>query len=231
MLESYFSSLMSSEEFQLWWKYMGRLIIPAIGSTIRMVICTMFFAFIFGFILAIFLIISRADGLHPNKRVYGILNFLVNTFRSFPSIILIVAISPLTRIVMGTMIGERAAIFPLTIAATPFVARIIENALAAVDKQVIEAARSLGGSDLQIIFGVMLKEALPSVVSGCTLASITYLSTTTIAGAVGAGGIGSIALNYGYQNYNEAVLYTCVAILIVLVNLIQALGNLLYKKL
>lgn len=231
MANTFLGELLATEKGQLWLKYMNRLILPAIGATVRMVLATMFFAFIFGFCLAVCLTITRSDGLRPNRRVYRILDFLVNTFRSFPSIILIVAISPLTRIVMGTMIGERAAVFPLTIAATPFVARIIENAFASVDKQLIEAARSLGGSDLQIIFGVMLKEALPSVVSGCTLASITYLSTTTIAGAVGAGGIGSIALNYGYQNYNKAVLYTCVIILILLVNLIQALGNLLYKKL
>ena len=223
--------MFESAVFQEWLKYWKMLVWPAIGATLRMVLATMVLAFFFGFLLAIVLVITRPDGLHPNKKVYGILNVIVNTCRSFPTIILIVAISPVTRMVMGTMIGERAAIFPLTIAATPFVGRIIESALSQVDKQLIEAARASGASDLQIIFDVMFKEAVPAIVSGCTLASITYLSTTTIAGAVGAGGIGSIALNYGYHNYNKPVLYTCVVLLILLVNLIQGIGNWLNKKL
>lgn len=223
--------MFDGELFRLWQRDFAKLVWPACGATFRMVISTMVLAFVFGSLIGVLLAVVRPDGLHPRRMLYGVLNFLVNTFRSFPTIILIVAISPLTRIVMGTMIGERAAVFPLTIAATPFVARIIENALAQTDKQLIEAARAFGASDAQIIFSVMFREAVPSIVAGCTLASITYLSTTTIAGAVGAGGLGSVALNYGYHNYNKPVLYTCVVLLCASVNLIQALGNWLYKKL
>jgi D-methionine transport system permease protein len=131
---------------------------------------------------------------------------------------------------MGTSIGEKAAIFPLTIAATPFMARVIEGGLKAVDQKLIEAARSFGASDWQIITRVMLKEAMPLIVSGTTLSAITFLSATTLAGAVGAGGIGAVALNYGYQSFNNTVLYTSVIILFIMVQVIQIAGDWLYKK-
>lgn len=223
---------MFTEAFwKMWWRYFKGIIYPSISVTLEMLAYTMVFAFILGFALAIALVITRSDGLRPNSRVYRVLDFVVNTVRSFPIIILIVAISPITRMVVGTTIGSKAAILPLTLAATPFLARILENALAQVDKQLIEAARSFGASDAQIIFRVMAREAIPSIVSGTTLATITYLSCTTMAGAVGAGGLGAVALNYGYQSFNNAVLYTSVFILLVMVQLIQGAGNWLYKRL
>ena len=214
----------------MWWKYFKGIITPSISVTLRMLFFTMLFSFILGFALSIALIITRPQGLKPNKKVYMILDFIVNTVRSFPIIILIVAISPITRMVVGTTIGEKAAVLPLTIAATPFLARILENAFLQVDHQLIEAARSFGASNMQIIFRVMLKEAIPSIVSGTTLATITYLSATTMAGAVGAGGLGAVALNYGYQSFNNAVLYTSVLLLLVMVLIIQAVGNWLHKR-
>lgn len=213
------------------WRYFEGIIGPSIFSTLRMLIATMIFAFILGFLLSIALFVTRYDGLKPNKKIYNFLDFIVNSIRSFPIIILIVAISPITRAVVGTTIGEGAAILPLTIAATPFLAKILENAFIQVDKQLIEAARSFGASNTQIIFKVILKEAIPSIVSGTTLATITYLSATTMAGAVGAGGLGAVALNYGYQSFNNTILYTSVIILFILVNIIQITGNYLYKKL
>ena len=213
-----------------WWKYFDGIIWPSVFSTLRMLSATMILAFLFGFVLAIVLMITRPDGLKPNKRAYQILDFFVNTIRSFPIIILIVAISPITRAVVGTTIGEKAAILPLTLAATPFLARIFENAFAQVDKQLIEAARSFGASDIQIVFKVILKEAVPSFVAGMTLATISYLSATTMAGAVGAGGLGAVALNYGYQSFNNTVLYTSVIILCIMVQLIQGIGDYIYKK-
>lgn len=215
----------------MWWKYFKGIIAPSISVTLRMLFFTMLFSFALGFVLSIALIITRPEGLKPNKRVYVVLDFIVNTIRSFPIIILIVAISPITRTIVGTTIGEKAAVLPLTIAATPFLARILENAFLQVDQQLIEAARSFGASNMQIIFRVMLKEAIPSIVSGTTLATITYLSATTMAGAVGAGGLGAVALNYGYQSFNNAVLYTSVLLLLFMVLLIQSLGNWLYRKL
>lgn len=214
-----------------WWRYFTEIIAPSIISTFFMLGATMILALFAGFILAIALVVTRDEGLKPNKRIYSILDFIVNTIRSFPIIILIVAITPLTRLVVGTTIGEKAAILPLTIAATPFIAKILENAFIQVDKQLIEAARSFGASNTQIIIWVIIKESVPSIVSGITLATISYLSATTMAGAVGAGGLGAVALNYGYQSFNNTILYTSVIILCILVFLIQSIGNYLYKRL
>ena len=211
-------------------KYFFRLIVPAIGDTLAMLAATMVLATVLGFVISVVLIITRKDGLRPNRWVYGVLNFLVNFIRSFPIMILIVALLPLTRVVMGTTMGVQGAVFPLTVAATPFMARIFENAMVEVDPQLIEAARSFGASDLQIIFFVLLKEAVPSIVSGTTLATVTYLSATTVAGAIGAGGLGS-AMNYGYHRFDDVILYTGVVILCILVQLIQLMGGWIYKRL
>ncbi|CCQ96645.1 DL-methionine transporter subunit; membrane component protein of ABC superfamily [[Clostridium] ultunense Esp] len=222
--------MLDSTFFQEWLRYFEGIIKPAIWSTLRMVSASMIFAFILGFFLSIVLVTYGPNGLRPNKKIYGILDFFVNIIRSFPIIILIVAISPITRMIVGTTIGEKAAILPLTIAATPFMARIFENSMIEVDKQLIEAARSFGASDLQIIFKIMIKESIPSIITGTTLSTINFLSATTLAGAVGAGGLGAVALNYGYQSFNDSILYTCVFILLILVQIIQTIGNWLYKK-
>ena len=208
-----------------------RLIVPAIGDTLAMLAATMVLATVLGFVISVVLVITRKGGLRPNRWVYGVLNFLVNFIRSFPIMILIVALLPLTRVVMGTTMGVQGAVFPLTVAATPFMARIFENAMVEVDPQLIEAARSFGASNVQIIFFVLLKEAVPSIVSGTTLATVTYLSATTIAGAIGAGGLGSIAMNYGYHRFDDVILYTGVVILCILVQLIQLIGGWIYKRL
>jgi len=213
-----------------WWRFFEGIIAPSIGATLKMLSASMFLAFIFGFGLACLLVLYGPQGLRPDRRKYKILDFAVNSVRSFPVIILIVAISPLTRVVVGTSIGVQAAIFPLTLAATPFMARIIENSLRSVDRQLIEAARSFGASDFQIIMKVMVRESVPMIVAGTTLSTITYLSATTVAGAVGAGGIGAVALNYGYQSFNNTVLYTSVLILFIMVLVIQRLGDWLYKR-
>lgn len=222
--------MVSQEYWQYWWKYFNMIIAPSILATIRMLTASMVLAFIFGFALAIILVIYGPKGLRPSKGIYKTIDFLVNTIRSFPIIILIVAMAPVTRLVVGTIIGEKAAIIPLTVAATPFLAKIIENSLNEVDKQLIEAARSFGASDWQIITKVMVKEAIPGIVAGTTLSAISFLSATTLAGAVGAGGIGAVALNYGYQSFNNTILYTSVFILFLMVQAIQSVGNWLYKK-
>lgn len=211
-------------------KYFDRIIEPALYSTIKMLVITMILGFILGFLMSIFLIMYGENGLRPRRNLYRVINFIANVIRSFPIIILIAAISPLTRLIVGTTIGENAAILPLTIAATPFIAKIFENCYLEVDKQLIEAARSFGSSDLQIVFHVLVKESVPSMVSGMTLASISYLGSTTLAGAVGAGGIGAVALNYGYQSFNDVVLYTSVVILLCFVQIIQMTGDIIYRK-
>lgn len=211
-------------------KFFYKIIYPSIWASLKMLFWCVTLSCFFGFILAILLVMYNPLGLRPNKRIYQILDFFVNLIRSFPLIILIVAILPITRVVVGTTIGVWAAIFPLTIAATPYIARLIESAFISVDKQLVEAARSFGASDLQIVFRIMLKESVPSLISIVTLVSISQLAATTLAGAVGGGGLGSVALNYGFYSFNNVVLYTSVIILLVIVFVIQGVGSFLYKK-
>ena len=207
------------------------ILIEALGQTIYMVGISTILATLIGFILAIVLVVTDEGGLKPNKIINSILGFIVNTLRSFPFIILVVAIIPLTRAIVGISIGETAALVPLTIGAAPFIARVIEGALKEVDKGLIEAAKSFGASDFQIIFKVMVKEAMPSIISGITLSIISIIGYSAMAGAVGAGGVGAVALTYGYQRFDNAVMIYTVITLIIIVQLLQGAGNLAYKKL
>ncbi len=211
--------------------YMTQLIIPALWITLRMLFFSILLGTAVGFFLAIILNITGEKGLCPNKIIYSLLDFIINTIRSFPFIILMVSIVPLTRIIVGTAIGERAAIVPLTITAAPFIARVIDNSMKEVNPQLIEAACSFGASNLQLIFRVMLVEALPSIISGLTLAVVSVLSATAMAGAIGAGGLGAVGLIYGYQNFNNTIMILTVIVLIILVQVIQSIGNRTYKKL
>ena len=210
---------------------MDDIILKAFNETVFMTFYSTIFSVIFGFILAVILTISAEDGLRPNKVVYKILDVIINILRSFPFIILMVFIIPLTRVIVGTSIGKEAAIVPLTFAAAPFVARIIESSLREVDKGVIEAAKSFGASDFQIVFKVMLKEAVPSIVSGLTLTIISIIGYSAMAGTVGGGGLGYLAVSYGYQRFQKDVMIITVIILIIIVQALQMLGNYLYKKL
>jgi D-methionine transport system permease protein len=160
-----------------------------------------------------------------------VLDILVNVIRSFPFIILMIAIIPFTRFVVGSSIGEVAAIVPLTVACVPFMGRIFESSLKEVDPALIEAAKSFGASKIQIIFKVMLVEAIPSIISGIILAIINLLGATAMAGSIGAGGLGAVAITYGYQNFNDRIMYSVVVVLIIMVILIQYIGDKLYKKL
>ena len=207
------------------------IMIQAVGQTVYMVFFSTLFASILGFILGIVVTVTSQKGLKPNKIIYNVLDLIINVLRSFPFIILIVFIIPLTRAIVGTPIGEAAAIVPLTIAAAPFVARIIESSLKEVDSGVIEAAKSFGASNTQIIFKVMLKEAVPSIISGLTLTIINIIGYSAMAGSVGAGGLGKVAISYGYQRYQTDVMIVTVIILIIMVQGLQSLGNYLYKKL
>lgn len=207
------------------------ILIEALGQTIYMVGISTILATLIGFVLAIVLVVTDDGGLKPNKIINSILGFIVNTLRSFPFIILVVAIIPLTRAIVGKSIGETAALVPLTIGAAPFIARVIEGALKEVDKGLIEAAKSFGASNFQIIFKVMVKEAMPSIISGITLSIISIIGYSAMAGAVGAGGVGAVALTYGYQRFDNAVMTYTVITLIIIVQLLQGAGNLAYRKL
>ena len=207
---------------------MGELLLEAFGQTLVMVVPSTIFSVIFGFIIAIILVVTDSNGLRPNKAIYKCIDGIVNVLRGFPFVILMVAIIPFTRAIMGTSIGEKAAIVPLTIAAAPFVARIFESALKEVDPGVIEAARSFGSSNAQIIFKVMLKEAIPSILSGITLTVINLIGYSAMAGALGAGGLGNLGIRYGFQT---DIMIVTVIVLIIVVQALQGLGNYFYKKL
>jgi len=210
---------------------MNEIIGKALIETLEMVFVSTTFSVILGFIPAIILTVTASDGLRPNKIIYTILDFIINTLRSFPFIILMVIIIPLTRLIAGKSIGTEAAMVPLTIAAAPFVARVIEASLREVDKGVIEAAKSFGASNIQIIFKVMLKEAVPSIMSGITLTIISIVGYSAMAGAVGGGGLGDVAIRYGYQRYQTDVMIVTCIILIIVVQVLQFLGNYFYNKL
>ena len=210
---------------------MTDMMIKATIETIYMVIGSTFFSVILGFIPAIILTLTAPDGLKPNKIIYSILDFIVNVFRSFPFIILMIIVIPVTRAIAGKAIGTNAALVPLTISAIPFVARVIESALRGVDPGLIEAAKSFGASDWQIIFRVYLKEALPSILSGITLTMISLIGYSAMGGAIGAGGLGDVAIRKGYQGYNFSYLVVTGIILIIFVQVIQTVGNYLFKKL
>ena len=206
------------------------IIFPALGTTVYMVVMATIYATIIGFMIAIVLLLTREHGLKPNKIIFTLTNTVVNIIRSFPFVILMVSIIPLTRFIAGTSIGENAALVPLTIATSPFIARLFETSFESVPADVIEAAKACGASDMQIVFRVIVKESVPLLVQNITLAIISILSFSAMAGAVGAGGLGSVALMYGYQNFNDTIMYGTVCILIILVQFIQLCGNKIYNK-
>ena len=207
------------------------LIVPAFFATLKMLAIAGVLSTLLGFVFGVILVVTEKDGLYENIVINRILDFIVNMIRSFPFIILMISIIPFTRLIAGTSIGETAALVPLTVACTPFMARIFQNSFKEVDPALIEAAQSFGASKWQIVFRVMLKESVPSIISGLCLAIINLLGCTAMAGAIGAGGLGAVALQYGYQSFNLKIMYSIVVILIILVALIQYFGDWIYKKL
>ena len=204
-------------------------ILLATWETLQMVMLSTFFSLLIGFALAILMIVTNPIGLSPCRSVYRVADFVVNLVRSFPFIILLIAIIPFTRFVVGTSIGSAAAIVPLTIAAAPFVARLIETCFLEVDRGVIEAARSFGASNSQIIFRVLFPEALPSIVLNIAVIAITLLGYSAMAVTVGGGGLGDLAVKYGYNRFQVDIMVYSVIILCILVLLIQGICNVLYK--
>lgn len=210
---------------------MTGVILTALWQTLYMVFWSTLLSVIIGFIPAIILTLTAPDGLRPIRPVYEILSFLVNVFRSFPFVILLVLVIPFTRLVVGKAIGTTASIVPLTLSAIPFIARIIETALRETDAGVIEAAKSFGASNWQILWGVYIKESVPRILNGIILLIINLVGYSAMAGTVGGGGIGDIAIRFGYQQYRTDYLVVCSIILIIFVQAIQMIGNHLYKRL
>lgn len=212
------------------WSTFWPRIVEATGETLYMVILTLGFGSILGISIGILLFVTRENNILESKLTFNLLNILINIVRPIPFLIFLVAISPLTRLVMGTTIGTSAAVFPMTIAAAFGIARIVETNLISIDPGVIEAAKAMGASPLQIIFTVLIPEALGPLILGLTFVTISLIDFSAIAGTVGGGGLGHIAITYGYQRFDGSVMIVTVVILIVLVQLAQWLGNTLAKK-
>ena len=210
---------------------MTKIIFDSLGQTLYMVFWSTVFSVILGFIPAVIMTLTAPDGLHPIRWVYEVLSFIVNVFRSFPFIILLVILIPFTRLMVGKAIGTTASIVPLTISAIPFIARVFESSLRETDHGVIEAARSFGASNLQILLRVYVKESIPRMLNGIVLLVISLIGYSAMAGTVGGGGVGDIAIRYGYQQYKTDYLVVCSVILIIFVQIIQMIGNRMYKQL
>lgn len=210
---------------QNFWMQYGDLLIAGTWQTIVMTVISTFFAYLFGLPLGVLVTITSPGSLRPRRALNTVLGWIVNIGRSIPFIILLVALIPLSRFLVGTSLGVVGAIVPLVIAATPFIARMVESSLQEVSAGCIEAAESFGASTLQIIWKVMLPEALPSLVRGGSIAFITIFGYSAMAGAIGAGGLGDIAVRYGYYRYQNDVMFATIIILIVLVQVVQMFGD------
>ena len=199
-------------------------------DTLYMTIVSTILSYVFGMVMGVLLVICRKDGIEPRPVFYAVLDMVVNLTRSFPFLILMIAVIPFTRFLVGTTIGNNATVVPLVITAAPFVARLIEASLLEVDAGVVEAAQSMGASTWQIITKVLLPEALPSLLNGSAVAAITILGYSAMSGAVGGGGLGKLAIMYGYNRYQTDIMFATIILLIVIVQLFQMLGNWATKR-
>ncbi len=207
------------------------LIYDSLLETLAMVIVSGGVGALLGIPLGIVLFVTEKTSFLPMPKLNIILGTVINALRSVPFIILLVAIIPFTRLVAGSSIGTAAAIVPLTVAAAPFIARIVETSLREVDKGLIEAAQSMGATNLQIVTKVLLPEALPGIIAGLTISLISLIGYSAMAGAVGGGGLGDLGIRYGYQRFNPEVMWTVVVVLIILVQGLQSLGDRLVRHL
>ncbi|WP_044481986.1 methionine ABC transporter permease [Paenibacillus antibioticophila] len=214
-----FSTTITNEQF-----------LKAIIETIQMVGVSLFVGSLLGIPLGILLVITRPGGVLENKALYAILNPIINIVRSLPFIILLVAIIPFTRLIVHTSIGTSAAIVPLIIYIAPYIARLVETSLLEVNPGILEAAEAMGATPLQVIWYFLLPEAVSSLILSLTTATIGLIGATAMAGTVGGGGVGDLAIVYGYQRFDTVVVVTTVIILVILVQGIQSLGNTLARK-
>ena len=212
------------------WAEYGSILLEGIRDTLIMTGVSTVLAYLLGLPLGVALILTQPHGIRPHRAAYRVLDWVVNVGRSLPFIILMIAIMPLTKLIVGTKIGVRGAIVPLVVSATPFIARMVETSLAEVDTGVIEAAQSMGASTFQIVRKVYLPEAMPSLVLGGAISTVTILAYTAMAGTVGAGGLGDIAIQYGHFRGVQSVLWVTVIFLIILVQVIQLFFNWASKR-
>jgi D-methionine transport system permease protein len=215
---------MSSERFQ-------ELLLNATGETLYMVLLAALFTVAIGLPVGVLLFLTRPKGILPNRAISLLLNTLVNTGRALPFVVLLIALIPFTRLLVGTTLGSTAAIVPITLGAFPFFARIVENALDEVDRGRIEAVVSMGGTLWHIVSRVLLPEALPALVAGVTLTIVMLIGFSAMAGVVGGGGLGDLAIRYGYQRFDNQIMSATIVVLLALVMLIQKLGDRLVRSL
>ncbi|MBQ5332905.1 MAG: ABC transporter permease [Oscillospiraceae bacterium] len=201
-----------------------------IWETIYMTFISAFFAYIIGLPLGVLLNVTAKEGIRPVPWLYGILSGIVNIFRSIPFIILMVAMLPAAKLITGTSLGNKAMIVTLVIAAAPYAARMCESAFKEVNGGVIEAARSMGASDMRIILRVLIPEAKPSLIVGAVISLVTILGYSAMAGTIGGGGLGMIAVSYGYQRFNDDIIRVCVLLTIIIVQIIQETGMFIARK-
>lgn len=209
---------------------LGDVIIAGIGETFYMVVISTVAAYILGIPIGVILYITGDGGIKENKIINGALSFIVNVLRAVPFLILVVTVLPLTRAIAHTTIGSNATIVPLVVAAAPFVARMVESSLKEVDEGVIEAAKAMGSSNWQIISKVLIPESRPSLLVGFTIAFATILGYSAMAGIMGAGGLGAIAINYGYYRFQPDVMWVAVVLLVIFVIVFQEGGLRLVNK-
>ncbi|MDD9178642.1 MULTISPECIES: methionine ABC transporter permease [Aliivibrio] len=221
---------MSFDVISAWLDLNSKLLLNATGETLYMVAVAGIVGFAIGIPLGVVLHITKKGGLMENTAFNSVLGAIVNVGRSVPFLVLMVAIIPVTKLIVGSFIGTTAAIVPLTIGAIPFVARLIEGALIEVPSGLVEAAQSMGATPLQIITKVLLPEALPTILNAVTITLVTLVSYSAMAGTVGGGGLGDVAIRYGFHRYDLTIMAVTVVMLIVLVQIIQSVGDSLVKK-
>ena len=215
----------------MWTSEIIDMIITGIGQTLYMTLVSTALGYLFGLPMGVLLAITDKDGLTPHPVLYKVLDAIANIVRSIPFLILLILLIPLTRAIVGKSYGSTATIVTLVVAAVPFIGRMVETSLKEVDAGVIEAARSMGAGNLRIICRVLLVEARTSLIAGATLATGTILGYSAMSGTVGGGGLGDIAIRYGYYRYQVDIMIVTVILLIVLVQLFQTIGNFLASRL
>ena len=220
VIEKFFPNL-----YSYWYKFINNCI-----ATFKMFIISGSISFVLGLVFGVLLIVWKKDGIKPNKILYTILSLFINLFRSIPFVILLVFLIPFTRKIVGTAIGVKGAIIPLIFGTVPFFSRQVETALENVDPGKAEAARSMGSGTFGLIFRVYLHESVPELIRVTTITAISLVGLTTMAGAVGAGGLGDFAINYGQGLNHQDIIYACIIILLIFICLLQFIGSLLAKK-
>ena len=208
----------------MWDEATLNMLVQGVVETLYMTIASTAFGYIIGMPIGILLVTSAKDGIRPCAWLFKTLDVIVNITRSIPFLILLVAVMPFTKTIVGTSIGSTATIVPLTLSAAPFIARLVESSIKEVDKGIIEAAQSMGASNFKIIYKVMLPEAKPSLIVGSAIASTTILGYSAMAGFVAGGGLGTIAINYGFYRYEKELMFVTVALLVIIVQEMQAIG-------